>query len=190
MVNKVSPLRANQHFAPGQSGATLAAALILVTAGMLLAISALRSATTEAQLGGTLIAAQDAFWLAELGVAAGLSFALNQPADLPEATSLKLTATTSLRHGHTKITIHQNGTDAHCPSLAPLNSVRYHYEIHATGFADRGATSTHVQGFYICSELCTSLYCDIAELPPVKSYWKSSTGGIPPSETAEPGPPD
>lgn len=190
MVNKVSPLRANQHFAPGQSGATLAAALILVTAGMLLAISALRSATTEAQLGGTLIAAQDAFWLAELGVAAGLSFALNQPADLPAATSLNLAATTSLGHGHTKIAIHQNGTDAHCPSLAPLNSVRYHYEIHATGFADRGATSTHVQGFYICSELCTSLYCDLAELPPVKSYWKNSTGGIPPSETDEPGPPD
>jgi Tfp pilus assembly protein PilX len=190
MVNKVSQLCTNQHFTPGQSGATLAAALILVTAGMLLAISALRSATTEAQLASTLIAGQDAFWLAELGVATGISFALNQPADLPEATSLNLAATTPPGRGHTKITIHQNGTDAHCPSLAPLNSVRHHYEIHATGFADRGAISTHVQGFYICSELCTSLYCDIAESPPVKSYWKSSTGGMPPSETDAPGPPD
>ncbi len=186
----VRQLLANQHFAPGQSGATLAAALILVTAGMMLAISALRSAATEAQLGSTLIAAQDAFWLAERGIAAGISFALNQPADLPEASSLNLAATTSLGRGHIKTTIHQNGTDSHCPSLAPLNSVRHHYEIHATGFADRGATSTHIQGFYICSEICTSLYCDIEELPPVKSYWKSATGGIPPSETDEPGPPD
>jgi hypothetical protein len=185
-----SRLRVHQHFTPAQNGATLAAALILVTAGMLLAISALRSAITEAQLSSTLIAAQDAFWLAELGVATGMSFALNQPADLPEGTSLKLATTGSPGRGYIKTTIYQNETDSHCPSLAPLNSIRHHYEIHATGVADRGATSTHVQGFYICSEICTSLYCDIAELPPVKSYWKSFTGGIPPQETGKPGPPD
>jgi hypothetical protein len=186
----VNQLRANLHFTPPQSGATLAATLILITAGMLLAISALRSATTEAQLSRTLMAAQDAFWLAELGVATGMSFALNQPVNLPEDTSLNLADINNSGRGYVKITIQQTGTDAHCPSLAPLDSIRHHYAIHATAIADRGATSTHVQGFHICSELCASLYCDIAELPPVKSYWKNATGGIPPQETDKPGLPE
>ena len=80
-----------------QSGATLAVVMILVSACMLLAVSALRSATTEAQLSGTLIAAHEAFWLAELGVASGISFARARPAELPDSSAKELT--THIRHG-------------------------------------------------------------------------------------------
>ena len=173
-------LRASQLYTRTQSGATLAAALILVTAGMLLAISALRSATTEARLSSTLVAAQDAFWLAEQGVASGINFASNRPVDLPELAPLNLPTHTTPGHGRAEIIIYPSGTDTDCPSLAPHDSIRRHYEIQATGVADLGAVSAHVQGFYICSEICTTLYCDIQELPPVKSYWKAITGGIPP----------
>jgi hypothetical protein len=163
-----------------QAGATLVAVLILVSAGTLLGVSALRSATTEAQLSGTLIAAQDAFWLAELGVAAGMQYAVARPADLPRDAVVDIVIPARPEHGHVETAIHAAGEDTHCPSLAPAEAIRHHYEIHATGYADRGAISTHVQGFYICSEVCTTLGCVVPENPPVRSYWKGITGGLPP----------
>jgi hypothetical protein len=167
---------------PTQTGAALAATLILVTAGTALALSALRSATTEAQLGGTLMAAQDAFWLAELGVAAGLNFALTRPTELPASGSMILPALTGSGSDkdHAEIIIHQGTADDHCPELHLTSTVRQHYEIHATGFADRRAITTNVQGFYICSEICTASDCAIQENPPVKSYWKTFSGGLSP----------
>lgn len=169
-----------RHSQHSQSGATLAVVMILVSAGMLLAVSALRSATTEAQLSGTLIAAHEAFWLAELGVASGINFARARPAELPASSAKELT--THIRHGQglTETVILPDGTDNHCPPLAPANAIRRHYEIHATGIAARGAISTHVQGFYVCSENCSAIDCDVPEYPPVKSYWKAVAGGLPP----------
>jgi len=173
-------MHTGRHSQHTQSGATLAVVMILVSAGMLLAVSALRSATTEAQLSGTLIAAQEAFWLAELGVASGIRFAHARPAELPDSSARELKTHISHRRGYTETVILQNGADNHCPPLAPANAIRRHYEIHATGMAARGAISTHVQGFYVCSEICSAIDCEVPEYPPVKSYWKAVAGGLPP----------
>jgi len=165
---------------PVESGAALAAVLILVAAGTILGIGALRSATTEAQLSGTLTASRQAHWLAELGVAAGLDFAAARPADLPRDTAINVALPLNLEQGRVEATIHSAGEDASCPALAPAAAIRHHYEIHATGYADHGASSTHVQGFFICSEICTTPGCEVPEYPPVRNYWKGITGGSPP----------
>lgn len=162
-----------------QSGAALAAVLILVTAGMVLAASAMRSATTEAQLSGTLIAAREAFWLAELGVASAMQFARNRPADLPVSGSMDLGTQSSTGRGRVEIAVHTAGTDNYCTPPVSASATRRHYKILASGFADHGATSTNVQGFYICTEHCTVVGCDVTEHPPVKSYWKTLAGGLP-----------
>jgi len=162
-----------------QSGAALAAVLILITAGMVLAASAMRSATTEAQLSGTLIAAREAFWLAELGVASAMLYARSRPADLPLSGSIDLGMESSIGRERVEIAVHTAGTDTYCAPPISASATRRHYKILATGFADHGATSTNVQGFYICTEHCTVVGCDVTEHPPVKSYWKTIAGGLP-----------
>jgi hypothetical protein len=89
---------------------------------------------------------------------------------------MSLSPVTAAGAGHASTHIVALGSDADCPALAPLPAIRRHYEIHATGYADRGAVATHVQGFYVCAEVCAITYCEVAEQRPVAAYWRSLMG--------------
>ncbi|MCP4091007.1 MAG: hypothetical protein GY746_14635 [Gammaproteobacteria bacterium] len=159
------PRNKRQH-----QGSTLPICLILTGILNILAINALRSATTEARLG---ISAQDfsrAFHLAERGVVTALAFARTQPENLPLSLPVTIPITQPTLPDHSiDITIKATGNDGHCPLFTV--GERQHYEIYATGIAGMGATRTHIQGFYICRELCTGENCINAEAAPIPSYW-------------------
>ena len=159
-----------------ERGAALPATLLLIAAASLTALSALRSAATEARLIGSLSAASSAFALAEQGVAAGLQLAQANPALLPDSTPLLLPAQTITGLGSVTALIQPGTRDNYCPGLAPLPAVRSHFEIRATATADLGARTTHVQGFYVCREVCTGADCIAVELAPVRSYWQQQPG--------------
>jgi hypothetical protein len=158
------------------SGAALPATLLLIAAASMTALSALRAAATEARLIGSLHATSSAFALAEQGIAAGLQFAQANPALLPDSTPLALPVHVITGTGSVTTLIQPGVRDNHCPALAPLPAVRSHFEIRATGAADPGARTTHVQGFYVCREICTAADCIAVELAPVRSYWQQRQG--------------
>jgi hypothetical protein len=157
-------------------GATLPATVLLVAAATLTALGALRSAASETRLTGTLLAAQTAFALAELGIAAGMHTALTDPAKLPDSGTLILPAQIIAGMGSVSILVEPGASDNACPALAPLPAVRHHFEIRATGLADRAVTTTHVQGFYVCRELCATADCVALETLPVRAYWYEHPG--------------
>jgi len=157
-------------------GMTLVATLLLVAAATLSAAAALRSTVSELQLTGTLLAANNAFALAELGLAAGMQKVLADPASLPDAGSLSLPPQEVAGTGSINTVIQAGAHDDHCPALAPLPGIRQHFEIRATGFADRSVSATHVQGFYVCREVCVTTECVALELLPVKAYWFALAG--------------
>ena len=134
------------------------------------------STVSELQLTGALLAANDAFALADLGLAAGMQQALADPASLPDAGSLSLPTQQFAGRGSINIVIQAGTHDNHCPALAPLPGIRRHFEIRATGFADRSASATHVQGFYVCREVCAAAECVAMELLSVQAYWFARTG--------------
>lgn len=151
-------------------GSTLPICLILTGIMALLAISALRSATAEARLSISVQNFSQAFYLAERGVATALGFANAQPENL--SLSLPVTVPISqpaLPDHSIDVEIEAAGNDSHCPMFT--NGQRQHYEIYSTGIAGMGAIRTHIQGFYICRELCTGESCIGTELPPVPGYW-------------------
>ncbi len=157
-------------------GATLPATLLLVVAATLTALAALRSAASETRLTGTLLAANTAFALAELGIAAGMHTALTEPARLPDSGPLTLPPQTIAGMGSVSVLIQPTASDNACPALAPLPAVRRHFEIRATSVADHSVRTTHVQGFYVCRELCATAGCVALELLPVRSYWQARAG--------------
>jgi hypothetical protein len=161
-------------------GATLPAVLLLLAAAMLTALAALRSAASETRLTGTLLNSYSAFALAELGIAAGLQTAVMNPAALSATNTLTLSPQSVNGLGRYTTLIRPAGRDDFCPALAPLPANRMHFEIVATGDANDSITTTHVQGFYICSELCTTADCVAAEMPPVRSYWQAQPGSSAP----------
>ncbi|MEJ2139783.1 MAG: hypothetical protein P8Y61_10105 [Gammaproteobacteria bacterium] len=154
-------------------GSILPAILVLIVAVMLLGLGALRSAATEVITGASISAARDAFWLAEAGIADGLAFAAKRTAELPVAGSISLPPRMVAGTGRIETVIRVTGSDDQCPALDPLEAERYHYEIQATGFADRSAASTHVQGLYICRSTCDSSDCLAVETAPVTTYWSA-----------------
>jgi len=157
-------------------GAALPATLLLIAAASLTAFAALRSAATEARLAGTLRSAATAFALAEQGIATGLEIARTDPALLPDSNLLTLPTQAIAGMGSVSAFIQPGTRDNHCPALAPLPAVRQHFEITATGTADIGVRTTHVQGFYVCREICTTADCIALELPPIRSYWQQRQG--------------
>lgn len=161
-----------------ENGAALPATLLLIAAASLTALSALRSAATEARLIGSLRAGSAAFALAEQGIAAGLQLAQANPALLPDSTPLILPAQTVAGMGSVAVFIQPGTRDNHCPALAPLPAVRAHFEIRATGTVDPGARTTHIQGFYVCREICSGAGCIAVELAPVRSYWQQRPGAV------------
>lgn len=160
-------------------GVALPAALVIAAATAMLATAALCTARSATQLAGTVVAAEDAFRLAELGVAAGLRLAKASPALLPTTGETPVTELAVAGTGRVSASIAALGSDTLCPALAPLPAIRRHYEIHATGRADRGAAATHVQGFFVCAESCTTAWCEAAEELPTASYWRALTGDAP-----------
>jgi hypothetical protein len=171
-------MRAGFSIRPAR-GATLPVALLLLIAATLSALAALRSAASETQLTGTLFAAHRAFALAERGIAAGLDTARTDPARLPTAAPLVLPSLDIAGMGRVDIVIQPGQVDDLCPALAPLPAERWHYEIRATASDIGSIRTTHVQGFYICRELCTTADCVAAELRPVRSYWHARPGAAP-----------
>jgi len=159
-----------------ERGATLPATLLLITAASLTALAALQSAATEARLTGILHSASSAFVLAERGISAGLHIAQTEPARLPVTTPLSLPAQAITDMGSVTTLIQPVTSDNHCPALAPLPAVRQHFEIRATGIAANGAQTTHVQGFYVCREICAAPDCIALELLPIRSYWQQRQG--------------
>jgi len=136
----------------------------------MLAISALRSATAEARLGASVLASSQAFSHAQRGVMAALHYAGTQPENLSLDNPVVIPISQPVSAGHSiDIEIVAGGSDAHCPVFT--NGERQHYEIYSTGVAGTGAVRTHVQGFYICRELCTGDSCIATESSPVPSYW-------------------
>lgn len=157
-------------------GATLPATLLLIAAATLTALAAVHSAASETRLTGTVLSASTAFALAELGIAAGMQTALTDPARLPDSGTLTLPSQTITGMGNVSVSIQPGASDNYCPALAPLPATRRHFEIRATGSADHSVRTTHVQGFYVCRELCTSADCVALELLPVRSYWQERAG--------------
>jgi len=153
--------------------------ICLMLSGILgiLAVSALRSATAEARLGVSVLAAHQAFSLAQRGSTTALRYAMRQPENLPALQSIPLIIPVAqpASPGHSIETeIAAFGIDADCPYLhddAILNVERQHYEIRSTGRASTSATRIHVQGFYICHEICSGNGCIGTVTPPVPSYW-------------------
>jgi hypothetical protein len=151
-------------------GSALPICLILTGILSILAISALRSATAEARLSRSVLDASQAFSLAERGVVTALAFARTQPEKLSSTMPVAVPVTQPALPGHSiAVEIEASGIDDHCPMFT--NSERQHYEIYSTGMAGMGAIRTHVQGFYICRELCADENCIGAEISPVPSYW-------------------
>jgi Tfp pilus assembly protein PilX len=171
-----------QKASPGNTGAILPAVVLLTLAGTLLGLSALRSAHTETRLGASLQAARNAFMLAELGIESGMKRVIENPALLQATAASELMQSEIDGKGRVHAVLHRGVTDDHCPNLVTGSAIRTHYEIHATGIADRGALTTHVLGFHVCTETCTSIYCVAAESLPVRSYW-SAAPGLKPSPT-------
>jgi type II secretory pathway pseudopilin PulG len=153
-----------------QHGSVLVVALILLGILSLLASSALRTAIAETRLINALLVAGSTFELAELGIASGLRLAVQAPAELPVTEPIVLPPLQADVFGRVETSVMPTGVDNLCPELAPLDAERLHYEIHATAVTDNPVNGTHVQGFYICRELCTAA-CIGAESMPVKSYW-------------------
>jgi len=161
---------------PRSTGAVLPATLILTTAVAFLAVSSMYAATTQARLSGRLLGAADAFWLAEYGLETGFDIATAQTGKLPENTIMQLGTEEVAGKGLVATSIVSTGSDQDCAGMAAPNSIRHHYEIHATGLADHSASDTHIQGFYICREYCETDYCEAVEGHPTKSYWKAFRG--------------
>lgn len=176
LIKLLANLLMHRPFAAQVVGSVLPAILLLITAAMMLGLGAMRSTATEILTTASIEAARDAFWLAEDGIAEGLAFARERTAELPADGSLSLAPRTVPNTGRIEILIRVTGTDSQCPSLDPLPGERTHYEIQATGYADRAAVSTHLQGLYLCRSPCDSVDCIVIETIPVSTYWSARAG--------------
>lgn len=147
--------------------------LCLVLTGMLgvFAVNALRSATIEARLSLSVLQAHQAFTLAERGITAALRYAEQHADSLPAASDRLTVPTTGATHAGESLAVSITAMhdDTQCPAYSAAE--RQHYEIHSVGRVGAGARRTHVQGFYICRELCDADDCLAAESSPVPSYW-------------------
>jgi Tfp pilus assembly protein PilX len=149
---------------------------MLVSILGILAVSALRSATAEARLGASVLAASQAFNLAQNGLVTALVYARARPENLSLINPVVVPVTQPTAPEHSiSVTIEASGNDAHCPIFS--NGERQHYEIYSTGIAGPGATRTHVRGFYICRELCAGENCVGIENPATPSYWTTIESG-------------
>jgi hypothetical protein len=160
-------------------GSVLPAVMLLTLAGSMLAISALQSAITETSLGATIGASQDAFMLAELGIESAMAEIVRTPTALPSVSPAQLNQLTIANKGQVSTIVHPGATDGSCTLAEAAVTERRHFEIQATATADLAAVTTHVLGIYICTEICTTIYCEAAQSRPRRSYWKAIPGWQP-----------
>ena len=130
-----------------QHGSILVACLVLVTMLGLLAAGALRSASTDNRLTGSLDSADQAGVLADAAIARGLTIAREQPGQLPLATDTELALSDALdpEIGLVQTRIRFVGRLSYCTGIAPAPAESLHYEITGTGQA-RNATARRLQG--------------------------------------------
>ena len=160
-------------------GSVLPAVMLLTLAGSMLAISALQSAITETSLGATISASQDAFMLAELGVESAMAEIVRTPTALPSASPAQLNKLIIANKGQVSTMVFPGATDGSCTFPESAVTERRHFEIHATATADLAAVTTHVLGFYVCTEICTTIDCEAAQSRTTRSYWKAIPGWQP-----------
>ena len=160
-------------------GSVLPAVMLLTIAGSMLAISALQSAITETSLGTTIGASQNAFMLAELGIESAMTEIVRAPTALPSGSPAQLNNLTIANKGQVNTIVRPGATDGSCTLAGSAVTERHHFEIEATATADLAAVTTHVLGIYICTEICTTIYCEAAQSRPKRSYWKAMPGWQP-----------
>ena len=160
-------------------GSVLPAVMLLTIAGSMLAISALQSAITETSLGATIGASQNAFMLAELGIESAMAEIERAPTALPSGSPAQLNKLTVANKGQVNTIFRPGATDGSCTLAGSDVTERRHFEIEATATADLAAVTTHVLGIYICTEICTTIYCEAAQSRPKRSYWKAMPGWQP-----------
>jgi hypothetical protein len=173
------PTSSTNSYSVTMRGSVLPAVMLLTLAGSMLAISALQSAITETSLGATIGASQDAFMLAELGIESAMAEITRTPTALPSGSPAQLNQLTIANKGRVSTIVHPGPTDDSCALAESAVTERRHFEIHATATADVAAVTTHVLGFYICTEICTTIYCEAAQSRPKRSYWKAMPGWQP-----------
>jgi len=152
---------------------------MLLTILSLLAANALRTATAEAQLTDSLLVTGRAFELGERGIAAGLHYAYENPASLTTELPLALRLAGPGADDTVEVSLAHTALDDFCPAMSVLPVERLHFEIRATVHVEL-LRQTHVQGFYVCREICPGSCTGIESLP-VKSYWTvhgEGRGGI------------
>ena len=155
-------------------GSALPIVLMLLMILSLLAANALRTAIAESRLIDSLLVAGQVFETAEPGIMAGLRFAYENPSGLPTDLPTDLPVTLSIvnpnRRGTVEATLSHTAIDNYCPMMDVLPVERLHYEIHSVASVDDLLRQTHIQGFYICREVCPGP-CTGIESFPVESYW-------------------
>jgi type IV pilus assembly protein PilX len=130
-----------------QRGAALVVGLILLLILTLLAISGMNTSTLELKMAGNTQAGQAAFQAAEIGIEramSGSSFTTGSDVTASSTTD-KFTTTTRF------------GGDSDVPQGGFSMGVgtgfkAYHFDVNSQGTASRGATSNHIQSFYIVGQ--------------------------------------
>jgi len=146
-MNAQIQIRPRHRSSPRQRGAALVVGMILLLVLTLLAISGMNTSTLELQMAGNAQSSQNAFQAAETGIERAMSsgdYDTNSetPVDSPEG------------HFETVMRYNKKNGVTDIPEGGYSMGVgtgfkAYHFEITSTGTAERGATSTHVQSFYI-----------------------------------------
>lgn len=130
-----------------QHGAALVVGLILLLVLTVLAISGMNTSTLELQMAGNAQSGQNAFQAAEVGIEQAMysgTYNTGTPTPLDSTTSHFATVTTyNLQNGRTDV------PDGGYSMGVGTGFKAYHFDIRSTGSAERNATSTHVQSFYI-----------------------------------------
>lgn len=130
-----------------QRGAALVVGMILLLVLTLLAISGMNTATLELQMAGNAQSAQNAFQAAETGIERAMNAGdydtnSDTPVDSPDD-HFETVTRYNKKNGVTDI------PEGGYSMGVGTGFKAYHFEVTSTGTAARGATSTHVQSFYI-----------------------------------------
>lgn len=138
----------SHSFARRQHGAALVVGMILLLVLTLLAISGMNTSTIELQMAGNAQFGQNAFQSAETGIERALR--------VSDYTTVADTPVDALPADHFNAVIRYNKDNGKTDvpeggySMGVGTGFKaYHFDITSTGDSSRGATSTHVQSFYI-----------------------------------------
>lgn len=147
MIEMYCPSGRRSALRPRQRGAALVVALILLLVMTLLGVSGMNTATLELTMAGNAQNQQDAFQAAETGIDIAISqgtFSTGSAFQVP---------LTSVGAGEVEAKV-EFAEVTPVPDLAFSMGMgggvqAYHFDVTATGRGPRGATSTHVQSFYV-----------------------------------------